>query len=75
MLMVDKLTPRLERRSELAGVELLEGVELFALQHLFEDLETLLHLVEVSVVTLLGTKLLDTAPVQLVLHLQFKLFS
>ena len=59
----------LQHRSELAGVEI------FALQHSFEDLETLLNSVEVSaVVTLLGTELLDIAPVQHVLHSQFKLF-
>ena len=62
--MTDKLTLTLELRSELVEVELIKEVELFALQHSFEDLETLLNLVEVSaVVTWLRTELLDTAPV------------
>ena len=68
--MVDKLTLTLELRSTLVEVEL------FALQHSFEDLESLLNLVDVSaVVTLLGTELLDIAPVQPILHSRFGLFS
>ena len=73
--MVDKLTLTLKLRLELVKVGLLEEVELFALQHLFEDLENLLNLVEVSaVVTLLGSELLDAATEQQVLHLRFGLF-
>ena len=38
--MAGMLAPMLELRSELVEVELMEGAELFALQQLFEDLET-----------------------------------
>ena len=55
--MVDKLTPMLELRLRLVEVELLEEVEVFARQHSFESLETLLNSVEVlAMVTLLGTE-------------------
>ena len=62
----DKSALLLELCSKLVGVELLEEGEVFAQLYLFESSEAfvLLYLVGVLVVVaLLGTELLDTAPI------------